>query len=166
MQKYKTPILKAAFLILFQQAGICQAAPIAINGFIFDLNGTAITTWDPADFHISFIEGTGTIYDGEVLFISIQDVEYLLYSIEIGSDAINDDQIIPDSPSLSQNYPNPFNPSTIIKARTPEPAKFEIFDIAGREIVSTQLEAAGEYSLCWAGLNAVNKPVSSGIYFY
>lgn len=161
-------MVKAAFLFLFQQIVICQTASIEIYGYIINLNGNTIVAGNLEDYHISFIEDAGTIYDGEVsIFVIPEEGElYLVYNIQIGTDAIGDDQIIHNSPSLNQNYPNPFNPSTIIKARTPEAAKFEIFDIAGRQIISTLLETPGEYSLCWGGLNALNKPVSAGIYFY
>lgn len=72
--------------------------------------------------------------------------------------------------ALYQNHPNPFNPSTKISYSLPTECNviLEIFDISGK-LVKTLIngkESAGIQSIEWDGCDAVNKQVTSGIYFY
>lgn len=76
-----------------------------------------------------------------------------------------DDNIHPDSYSLSQNYPNPFNPSTTIKFSilSNEFVSLKIYNVIGEQVAElvNELLSAGNYFVNW---NAEN--FSSGIYFY
>ena len=67
-------------------------------------------------------------------------------------------------------YPNPFNPTTLISFSIPEESNIEltIFNIKGQKIktlVNSNLEQ-GNHSIIWSGNDKLNKPVSSGVYFY
>jgi len=76
----------------------------------------------------------------------------------------------PDRFELAQNRPNPFNPVTSIQFRTASPGhvRLEIFDMAGRfraRLVDEVLPA-GRHTARWLGLDALGRPVSSGVYWY
>jgi len=68
-------------------------------------------------------------------------------------------------------YPNPFNPVTNIHYSIPEGSegnyRISVFDLQGKLVneLSRNYHSAGQYNLVWDGLNHLNVPVSSGIYF-
>ncbi len=69
-----------------------------------------------------------------------------------------------------QNYPNPFNPTTTISFSIPEEnhVALSIYNIKGQKVstlINEQMQK-GEHSVLWSGVDALNKPVSSGIYLY
>jgi minor extracellular serine protease Vpr len=71
---------------------------------------------------------------------------------------------------LEQNYPNPFNPTTRISYTIGERGNvtLEVFDILGRGVATlvNEAQAPGSYHIVWNGRNALNLPVTSGVYFY
>jgi len=81
-----------------------------------------------------------------------------------------EDEIISGKSMLSQNFPNPFNPSTTIKFSIQNDSKIElsIHNIKGQKIrtLAKSEFSKGYHSIVWNGVDASNKPVSSGIYFY
>ena len=82
----------------------------------------------------------------------------------------SENQTGPNKFELAQNRPNPFNPVTSIEFRTASPGhvRLEIFDMAGRfraRIVDAVLPA-GWHGARWLGLDALGRPVSSGVYWY
>jgi hypothetical protein len=70
---------------------------------------------------------------------------------------------------LDQNYPNPFNPSTRINYNLPFDSNviLEIFNITGERIgqLVNKEQPAGHYSVDFNAA-AINKNISSGVYFY
>jgi hypothetical protein len=71
---------------------------------------------------------------------------------------------------LHQNYPNPFNPSTEISFDLNRAGRVRIavYNILGQK-VATLLDRnmqVGAHHVNWNGLDAGNRPVSSGTYFY
>lgn len=70
---------------------------------------------------------------------------------------------------LAQNYPNPFNNETIIVYTLPQAGEvtLEVFNMLGESVrtFSEKNLRAGKYSIKWNGLNSVEQPVASGIYF-
>ena len=72
---------------------------------------------------------------------------------------------IPQKYELYQNYPNPFNPMTTIQFALPEAGwvKLEVFDIAGKKIVTliNAAKPAGMHCIVFDGSG-----LSTGIYIY
>ncbi len=68
------------------------------------------------------------------------------------------------------SYPNPFNPATTISNQVVEDAHvvLEVFDIMGRRVAAlvNEEKSAGYYSVRWKGRDALNNPLSSGVYLY
>ena len=86
--------------------------------------------------------------------------------VGIGNELID----VPIAISLEQNYPNPFNPTTTISFSIPVESKIDliVYNIKGqkvKQLISSQL-SAGQHSMVWNGSDKLNKPVSSGVYFY
>ncbi len=72
--------------------------------------------------------------------------------------------------ALRPNYPNPFNPETIIRyqlARTTE-VKLEIYNLVGQKLTTLvdKKLSSGAHSVTWHGLDALGRPVASGVYIY
>lgn len=82
---------------------------------------------------------------------------------------IFEDEILPNKFYLSQNFPNPFNPTTTInyelRVTNYEKGKLVIFNVLGEVIKEFEL-LKPKGTVIWNGLNSMEKPVSSGIYFY
>jgi hypothetical protein len=75
----------------------------------------------------------------------------------------------PRSFFLSSNYPNPFNPITTMQYQVSEPTQVEIaiYELLGRKIrtLVNEIKTPGTYEIQWNGLNQIEEPVTSGIYF-
>jgi hypothetical protein len=97
--------------------------------------------------------------------ILIEDESEIELNAELDNLLLIDENLLPDSYSLSQNYPNPFNPTTKIKYQLPVDGnvKIIIFDLLGKEVQTlvNGFEKAGSYELTFNGIN-----LASGIYFY
>ncbi len=107
---------------------------------------------------------TGQTYNGTIYLDNIR----VKYPEPLG---IKNIQKIPSGYSLLQNYPNPFNPSTKIQysLASKENVTLKIFDIIGNEIqkLVDEDQHPGVYEIEFnANKIAVNKELSSGIYFY
>jgi len=67
-------------------------------------------------------------------------------------------------------FPNPFNPSTIIHFDLHETSKvsLSVYDLTGRLLCELQRGKLpqGDYEIPWNGIDALGKPVPSGIYLY
>jgi hypothetical protein len=72
--------------------------------------------------------------------------------------------------ALHGNYPNPFNPATVIAFDLPTAADVTVtvYTLAGRLLVTLLQErrAAGRHEVIWRGLDAIGRPIPSGVYFY
>jgi hypothetical protein len=70
---------------------------------------------------------------------------------------------------MLESAPNPFNPRTTIHFGLPEArsVRLSIYDLAGRRVrvVLDEPRGAGMHEVVWAGVDASNRQVSSGIYF-
>lgn len=87
----------------------------------------------------------------------------LWFGIAVGVE--KEDDLTPETFSLSQNYPNPFNPSTSIKFAIPEASDvvLKVYDILGSEVallVNEKIEA-GNYTV-----NFDASQFASGMYIY
>lgn len=79
---------------------------------------------------------------------------------------------VPAAPArtgLLPGYPNPFNPCVTLRfvLSSPQPARLEVFDVAGRKImvlVDDTLEQ-GHHEIIWRGTDNAGTELSSGIYF-
>ena len=77
---------------------------------------------------------------------------------------------VPSEFALLQNYPNPFNPETTITYDLAEGSqvRLEVYNVMGQlvnTLVSEQ-QAAGRYRVVWSGMDARERQVASGVYFY
>jgi hypothetical protein len=87
----------------------------------------------------------------------------LWFGVAVGIE--KEDDLTPQTFSLSQNYPNPFNPSTSIKFSIPEASDvvLKVYDILGSEVavlVNEKIEA-GNYTV-----NFDASQFASGMYIY
>jgi hypothetical protein len=87
----------------------------------------------------------------------------LWFGVAVGVE--KEDNLTPETFSLSQNYPNPFNPSTSIKFSIPEASNvvLKVYDILGSEVavlVNKKVEA-GNYTV-----NFDASQFASGMYIY
>ncbi len=77
---------------------------------------------------------------------------------------------IPSAYQLEQNFPNPFNPETGIEYSLPTGSlvTLTVFNVLGHEVRTLVHDDrdAGWYSVLWDGTNDLNRPESSGVYFY
>jgi hypothetical protein len=82
----------------------------------------------------------------------------------------DDDGGIPATFALHQNYPNPFNLATTIAFTLPGPVQTDlvVYDLLGRVVHSADLGfcAPGTHTIQFAALDAVGRPLRSGVYFY
>lgn len=76
---------------------------------------------------------------------------------------------LPLRSDLGIAYPNPFRSGAqtriAVDVKEGESGTLEIFNLAGQKIRSYNLPA-GSHNLQWNGLDANNRPVASGIYYY
>jgi len=104
--------------------------------------------------------------EGKIDEVRISNIaRYVITDIDYG-----DEDVIPQSFSLSQNHPNPFNPLTIIEytlSRKSE-VSLDIYNIMGQKVASlvNGSRPAGAYRLKWNGRNSNREEVTSGLYFY
>jgi len=80
-----------------------------------------------------------------------------------------ENQLEPDSFSLSPSYPNPFNPSTNLNLTVPLTVTGKVFiiDLLGREVavLHNGILLAGDYKFSWHGKNKMGNSISTGTYF-
>ena len=74
------------------------------------------------------------------------------------------------TPTL-RNYPKPFNAATTIaySLARESTVSLGLYNAAGQRIrvlVSAARQPAGEYTAAWGGVDAAERSVGSGIYFY
>jgi hypothetical protein len=88
----------------------------------------------------------------------------------VGSGALDVNDAIINTYSLSDNYPNPFNPTTNISFSIESygEASLLIYDALGREVKSlvSGLYVPGAYTVTWNGTDNNGNEMSSGMYFY
>ena len=87
-----------------------------------------------------------------------------------GSITISEFDAVPQGFQLGQNYPNPFNPATTIDFSVDQQAfvNLAVYDLAGRlvKILVDHQVSQGYYSVVWDATDAMNNPVSAGMYIY
>ena len=87
-----------------------------------------------------------------------------------GTASVMNASAVPTQTVLMQNYPNPFNPVTTIgfSLEAAGNVTLKVYDLSGRE-VATLVDGhmdQGSHNVGWNGRDAMNKPVSAGLYIY
>jgi Secretion system C-terminal sorting domain len=95
----------------------------------------------------------------------------IMIRVIVDSDPTGAENPIQTNQNISMsNYPNPFNPTTIIQLnlQTSEQVRLDIYNLKGQHIKTLLDETvpAGTKQVEWNGTDTMNKPVSSGMYFY
>ena len=71
---------------------------------------------------------------------------------------------------LAQNHPNPFNAETLISYAVPHASRVlvDVFNLNGQRVavLDQGVQAAGVHAVRWAGVDALGRPLASGIYLY
>jgi hypothetical protein len=79
-------------------------------------------------------------------------------------------EALPARYELLQNYPNPFNPSTTIGFALPQAGEvtLEVYDMLGQSVTTLLhgVKEAGFHQVRWNGLDANQRTVASGVFFY
>lgn len=70
---------------------------------------------------------------------------------------------------LSQNFPNPFNPKTTFSYDVPvkSPVRIRVLNLTGQEVsvLVDEIKTCGAYMVTWNGMDQLQNPVGSGLYF-
>ncbi|OUW60548.1 MAG: hypothetical protein CBD58_04615 [bacterium TMED198] len=87
-----------------------------------------------------------------------------------GTASVMNASAVPTQTALMQNYPNPFNPVTTIgfSLEAAGNVTLKVYDLSGREVatlVDSHMDR-GSHNVGWNGRDAMNKPVSAGLYIY
>jgi hypothetical protein len=123
--------------------------------------------------NISFTASVQGAFSGDML-LTTNDVANPQLTIRlrasVGDVSIDDEHLLPLVTALYGNYPNPFNPETMISfdIASDTPVTLQIYNIRGQKVatlIDTYL-TRGRYTASWMGVDAMGKPVSSGVYFY
>lgn len=90
--------------------------------------------------------------------------------ISVSTDVEIDTSDVPDGFALAQNYPNPCNPRTSISFSLPTAARVQLtlYNLLGQQVrlLADQLLPAGTHSVEWDGMNDLQRPAATGVYFY
>ncbi len=104
-------------------------------------------------------------YGVRIIYTTLTDAANRLRGIT----AVDDEQSVTESFTLSEAFPNPFNPETSVRFSVPDYShvRIEIFDISGKSVrvITDQFYRSGSYSLKWNGTDQGNYPAVSGVYF-
>ncbi len=100
--------------------------------------------------------------------------EYLTSEVAAAFYVIKDlsaqDGSIPEATKFLPVHPNPFNPYTNLSYSLAEqtPVKLEVFNIRGEKIdlLVDEVQAPGDYSIVWRGLDSSNRSMPSGVYYF
>jgi hypothetical protein len=127
----------------------------------FDERKIGLYKFDPQSKRWQYVDGEGKNGTLESKTIAVGTLA-LLYNKE--------HEIFPESYSLVQNYPNPFNNETNIPFELPQDSevKLEIYNTLGQKVVTivNELKSKGRHVVTWDGKDKIDRPVSSGLYFY
>jgi hypothetical protein len=107
---------------------------------------------------------------GEIVITS-NDETTPTYTIElIANRLVSEIDDLAPITKLLGNYPNPFNPQTTIHFELSRLQNVEIaiYNIKGQFVKSIMNEklGTGKHTAIWNGTDHLNRPVSSGVYFY
>jgi len=113
-------------------------------------------------------------YDQLILVLPNSDNSGLSYSYEITEFTSAQNYELEIANYELTNYPNPFNPTTTISfnlnTETTENAELIIYNLKGQKIKNFDVILSGvegeSPSIIWDGTDQIDKPVSSGIYYY
>jgi hypothetical protein len=112
--------------------------------------------------------------DGGLVLPLLPSVEGTRYDLVVGTEAwlrgeVGETTSMPRRTALLPNYPNPFNPSTKLAFEliAPSHARLEIFDVAGRHVVTLLNGQApgGRHVITWDGRDNRGRTQASGAYF-
>jgi len=136
----------------------------SIGNFEYKLPAGIYDVYAERVFYEDVIEYQVEVIDGQFTQIDIPMFE----TVDV------EEQTIPNSSSLITNltnYPNPFNPTTIISFSVTQNSDFvnlEVYNVRGQKVktlINEEMQS-GKHTAIWSGLDSINKPVSSGVYFY
>lgn len=139
----------------------------------FDLHGDLINEITVAqNQYVSRIYLNQT--QSEKIFISWQNNSYYLnYHFQIfNSDLTANRDVVSHHENITdlKNYPNPFNPETKIQFQTGKDCQTEliVYNVKGQKVKTlvNEVLTKGTHNILWNGKDALDRPVSSGIYFY
>jgi len=99
------------------------------------------------------------------LAITEPDIEYTVYTGDIGYLEDIKGNLLPDEFALEQNYPNPFNPTTNIRYSLAEEGdvRLDVYDILGRRV---QTLVQGQQTQGWHVAQFDGSRLASGVYLY
>jgi hypothetical protein len=150
----KTEINSSKFIIEIKSGNAAWAAVASVNasGQSNSPNYYSFTTKslqaDNYQFRLKMIDNNGSFQYSKIIETAIS---------------------LPENFELSQNYPNPFNPSTKINYTLPFDSKvtLEVYNLSCTKIgqLVNEDQPAGYYTVDF-NPSAINKTVSSGVYFY
>jgi len=124
-----------------------------------------------------FLDGTD-LPPGETLYWSVQALDAAFAgsafaaedSVQFGSSAVGETELLPTRYVLHANRPNPGRPRTVIVFDLPEPCevRLRVFDVTGRQVAALTegLHPAGRHAVPWNGQTVTADRVQTGVYFY
>ncbi|MDA3813457.1 MAG: carboxypeptidase regulatory-like domain-containing protein, partial [Candidatus Cloacimonetes bacterium] len=132
------------------------------------INGEYEVEVEAGDYTVScYLEGYVIPENVQVIVVATETVtaDFVLAAV------VNaDNYLLAKGLTLLDNHPNPFNPSTTIKFSIHNDSKVEliIYNIKGQKIKTLAQDeyTKGSHSIIWNGIDELNEPVSSGVYFY
>jgi len=131
------------------------------------INGNVIHSQNASINPISILRET----DGELFFITpYGGSSYNVYTLSEEIQVSSQNYQISNINFSLNNYPNPFNPATKIEFSTQKGSYIElsIYNMKGQKIktlINNEF-LKGSHSVSWNGVDELEKPVSSGLYFY
>lgn len=112
---------------------------------------------------LQFVSETAVQPETEIYIDRVRIVDPLTLVKEQGG-------TLPGEFALAANYPNPFNPSTTILYTLPTKSTvtLAVYNVRGELIktIVSGVQAAGDYSVQWDGINPQGVAAPSGLYFY
>jgi len=130
------------------------------DGFVDSNEQNPIHNYDEEGVYtVSLTVSNGTNTETEI------KVDYIIVNSVSG-----DIGLLPINTKLYQNNPNPFNPTTTIEfsINNNSIVELSIYNIKGQKIktLANNDFIKGNHSIIWNGVDKLDKPVSSGIYYY
>jgi hypothetical protein len=110
-------------------------------------------------------QSRGVVVDGRYVYVAEKTDGLTIYSNDLVTSVLDENNLVPESITLYQNYPNPFNPATNIAFELKGQANvlLEIFNSLGQRVavlLNDQLHA-GSFNFPFDG-----SAFSTGVYMY
>ncbi|KAA3654742.1 MAG: T9SS C-terminal target domain-containing protein [Calditrichaeota bacterium] len=128
------------------------------------------------DMQVAIVQQSGASWEKRATSIDMEnrlavaEIEKLTRFKLVEIRATDISEKVPTGFYLQQNYPNPFNPQTRIDYGLAEtsPVEIVIFNALGQKVKTFRMgmQQPGRHFVIWNGFDAMEKPVTSGVYFY